>query len=1126
LVSVYSPLLKVGQYRMAGDSIMSDDIISPRVFISYARKDGEVFATALRERLEREEPEITLWQDRARMEGGVGWRKQITDALDRVRFMVLIVTPGSLESEVVQWEWRYARQQGVCVYPVNAAPDKRLDFEMMPRWMSSAQFYDLDREWQTFVHHLKSPCHAMRVPFMSPDLPEYLVDRDAPYDRLLDCVLDAERINPITTTVALHGAGGFGKTTLAAQLCHQEDVISAYTEGILWATLGERPNILAELTKLYAALTGERPGFVNEDDAAIELATRLAEGRFLLVIDDVWDPSQLAAFRRGKDLCTRLITTRQFDVALEAAERISIDKMSTNEATALLTGHLDTPPQDRKPFKALANRLGEWPLLLELAGGALKQRLSRGDTLDGALGYLGKAFDEEGVEAFDRSDPRERRQAVAKTVAVSLDLLIGVERSQYRSLAIFPTDVSVPLSTVSTLLNLSAFKTEKVAETLANLSLLQFDLKTGTLRLHDVMRAYLESELDGASALHARLADVWTTPEDLPDTYAWRYAAYHMAQALPANDKQERHRRTKRLVELVTDPTFQEGHRHHVADPPALERDLARALDCAVQDEHEEAPILVVRSALAMSALEGPQPEQLLELAQQGKLERAEALLTLFGSEEWWRQAVLLTLGWQAAVGGHEDQASDLLARLKEKIPVRNSELAPLLQRVRSAIEPGVVPPPSHLPGSPDRSTVLEILERLGDTAVTPTEDPGPAPTPRSPDQAKQDGQLLVAFATVDQERHTPYLKQYIDSQARNPYRQYRNRCLWALIPPVVQHPEPAWILEVLRKLMTDALKRTRIDFRSALTLVVRGLRARHGDAAALQALENDSKVTVERIRALPPRPREADPWAHGLRRLAALAEVYSRVLDRPAKAKQLLEEALKLHHNYNFSGFRAPACLTLAESLRVCGWDDPETIEGVLNSALAAAHNISDPEFCAEMTARVNAMLEYWWSATPDTTDIVSIIARFTRDQQESAFSALHRVGDTYQHRVAPPDQPPLPPGMRKAQTVRDITQIYPSMRLKSEGEVLAFNPEPDRLLPIGTPVNIIDPEFTPLLAARLAAEVLVADRNSRGQRASLIQRLAPLSVENRTALDTVAARLIMAALPQDVSSLAQLFT
>lgn len=66
----------------------------PRVFISYARSDGEAFAAALRQRLEREEPEITLWQDRARMEGGKDWWRQITEALDAVQFMVLVMPSG------------------------------------------------------------------------------------------------------------------------------------------------------------------------------------------------------------------------------------------------------------------------------------------------------------------------------------------------------------------------------------------------------------------------------------------------------------------------------------------------------------------------------------------------------------------------------------------------------------------------------------------------------------------------------------------------------------------------------------------------------------------------------------------------------------------------------------------------------------------------------------------------------------------------------------------------------------------------------------------------------------------------------------------------------------------------
>ena len=42
------------------------------VFISYARKDGEVFADKLRERLKKDAPDILVWQDRQEIEGGVG----------------------------------------------------------------------------------------------------------------------------------------------------------------------------------------------------------------------------------------------------------------------------------------------------------------------------------------------------------------------------------------------------------------------------------------------------------------------------------------------------------------------------------------------------------------------------------------------------------------------------------------------------------------------------------------------------------------------------------------------------------------------------------------------------------------------------------------------------------------------------------------------------------------------------------------------------------------------------------------------------------------------------------------------------------------------------------------------
>jgi hypothetical protein len=287
------------------------------------------------------------------MEGGVGWWQQITNAIDAVEFMVLVMTPEAVKSETVKKEWRYARQQGVCVYPVKGAPDELLQFATLPLWMSKVHFFDLDQEWDTFVHHLKSPRQANRVPFMAPDLPEGFVERPQEFSQLLDYLLDSNRQNPVTITSALHGAGGFGKSTLAAALCHHDDIITAYVDGILWLTLGDKPKLLEKLTELYAALTGERPPFVNQEDAIVELCRKLDDKNCLLVIDDVWNPAHLWPFLRGGKGCAPLITTRQFEIAAEA-KRVNVDEMTTHQAVEMLIAGLQPQPTNLKPFQLLA----------------------------------------------------------------------------------------------------------------------------------------------------------------------------------------------------------------------------------------------------------------------------------------------------------------------------------------------------------------------------------------------------------------------------------------------------------------------------------------------------------------------------------------------------------------------------------------------------------------------------------------------------------------------------------------------------------------------------------------------------------------------------------------------------
>ncbi|MCS6872256.1 MAG: NB-ARC domain-containing protein, partial [Anaerolineae bacterium] len=355
----------------------------PRVFISYARSDGEGFAKALRQALEREN--IPLWQDRVAMEGGRDWWLQIEEALQKVDFMVLVMTPNALRSEIVRKEWRYARQNGVCVYPVKASPD--LDFSALPRWMRTAHFYDLGYdpealqrgpEWERFIAGLRGECREPRVPFMAADLPSDFVARPEEFEQIISSLLDERRENPVAITAALRGAGGYGKTTLALAVCHNERIQEAFDDGILWITLGEsvtENDLLAKVETLIHALTGRNSGAPTLEGAAHKLREVLEERDILLVIDDVWRASHLEPFLQGGKRCARLITTRLSEILPENAIEIPVEALKDDEALKLLRAGL--PEGEDAALRKLAERLHNWAQLIKLANGVLRERVKR-----------------------------------------------------------------------------------------------------------------------------------------------------------------------------------------------------------------------------------------------------------------------------------------------------------------------------------------------------------------------------------------------------------------------------------------------------------------------------------------------------------------------------------------------------------------------------------------------------------------------------------------------------------------------------------------------------------------------------------------------------------------------------
>src|SRR6266699_3074547 len=568
--------------------------VAPRVFLSYARSDGEQFATQLRQRLEAEH--IPLWQDRVGMEGGRDWWLQITEALDKVDFMVLVMTPAAMQSEMVRKEWRYARQQGVCVYPVKGATD--LDFHSLPHWMRSAHFYDLAYEWPKLLNDLNTRCQQPRVPFMVEDLPADYVPRPREFEALIEKLLDQRREEPVAITAALRGAGGYGKTTMAKAICHDERIQQAFDDGILWVTLGENPgNLVGKVEDLIYMLNQERPGFTDSHAAGARLAELLAERDILLVVDDVWDSTHLKPFLQGGTSCARLITTRNEDALPANAQSLVVDAMQPGEAVQLLSSGLQTlalTATEQQALRVLVTRLGEWALLLKLANGVLRDRVGRGEALVNAMAYLNKALDRRGLTAFDAENAQARNAAVSATLRVSFDLLQGEQYARYQELAVFPEDVAIPLVTLEKLWGatgrLDDFETEELCRTLYRHSLLlTFDLVTRTIRLHDVIRSYLQTTVSNKlPALHAQLLDAYnlTRWADLPDNepYLWDHLAAHLVAAV----------RIEELVATVKDLRYL-ANKTLVLSAFATEADLA----FAEQQVPSDVPLRLLRRNFA-----------------------------------------------------------------------------------------------------------------------------------------------------------------------------------------------------------------------------------------------------------------------------------------------------------------------------------------------------------------------------------------------------------------------------------------------------------------------------------------------------------------------------------------------
>jgi hypothetical protein len=406
------------------------------VFLSHATADKpavERLARKLRD--EKIEPFLDKWH----LVPGEPWQEALEEALDQSRTCAVFIGKawGSWQHEEMRsaLETR-VRTRSFRVIPVLLPGGQEPGQEELPRFLRRLTWVDfragLDDE-DAFRRLLagiqgKAPGpgpgggvstlldRRAEKPYrcLAPAREPFVQRRE--YEEAIQALLGGSGGDGALTvglTTALQGAGGFGKTALAIELCYDSRIRDHFPDGILWAQMREnldsdgRLKVIRDLLRSWNRQ--EPPAFETVFNAGQFLKEKLQGKRVLLVVDDAWTFEDVSPFQGLHSDAALLVTTRIPRALSAETTRIRVDAMESSKAVELLGTKISSDGDSQ--LASLSARLGKWPLLLKIVNRQLRERTAGGVSLEEAIREIEEGLEEEGVTACVgfryRSDPSD-----------------------------------------------------------------------------------------------------------------------------------------------------------------------------------------------------------------------------------------------------------------------------------------------------------------------------------------------------------------------------------------------------------------------------------------------------------------------------------------------------------------------------------------------------------------------------------------------------------------------------------------------------------------------------------------------------------------------------------------------
>ncbi|HZT43461.1 MAG TPA: tetratricopeptide repeat protein [Chthonomonadaceae bacterium] len=489
---------------------MADDI-----FISYARAD-QARIGPLKERLEQ--AGISVWMDVSNIEGGMLWQKEIVEAIQGCKVLMLMLTPTSAASSNVFREVSLASEHNKPILPLvlkAAQVPEEMRYCLAGLQRIELPDEELETRWAVVMHALAhfgvQPAEPKSTPNNLPIIPTSFIGREREMQEI-------GRLLAKTRLLTLTGAGGCGKTRLALQV--SAELQAGYPDGIWVVDLAplSDPSLVPQTV---ASVLGVR------EEAGKEILQTLVEQiktkQLLLLLDNcehiLESCAQLAdALLRSCPGLRIMATSREvLGIAGETAYRVPLlsvpdsrqpftrERMEEYEAVRLFieraTAALPTfsiTDHNAAPVIHVCQRLDGIPLAIELA--AARVRTMPVEQIETRLQLL----------TTGNRAALPRQQTLRATIDWSYDLLTEQERRLLRSLSVFAGGWTLEATeAVCTEDSVPDWNVVELLTGLVEKSLVVYDEQTERYRLLETIRQYSKDRLmesaEGESACQQHL---------------------------------------------------------------------------------------------------------------------------------------------------------------------------------------------------------------------------------------------------------------------------------------------------------------------------------------------------------------------------------------------------------------------------------------------------------------------------------------------------------------------------------------------------------------------------------------------------------------------------------------------